>query len=540
MPRALSGNELKHQRTENSKVLTDPRTPNNPNMANPQVGIDDMSVYIPQLYLPIETLAEKRGLNYDKLSKGLGLLEMSVTDVREDAATMAANAVLDLIHKNDLEPNQIGRIYLGTESALDGAKPTATYVLDMLKDHFADAYGPNCFLHCDVVDLTFACIGAVDALQNCLEWAAAKAGRVGVVVASDEAKYEMNSQGEYTQGAGSVAMLVSQSPRLLAIDPDFGVATRPAHDFFKPQRNVTKREIIKEVIDLLPDVSGSDVNLDELEKKLGEGLDVNGVLDCNEQSLTLHKATPVFDGPYSNQSYQARIREALVDFRRKSGTKEGELLQDFSKLVFHLPYAYQARRMFSEIYMEELKASKQWEDFIERNDLEVPCADDYEDREQYITKCADFLRLVTKTADYKTFLRAYIAPGEWASSRVGNLYAGSVFLSLMATLEHLAEADTDEAGKSIGVFAYGSGSKAKVFAATLQPGWREMATGFDLALRLDYRQEIDYPTYEKLHRCCQTKDVGTLQEGSFFLADIHDERDETEGVRHYGYTARVF
>jgi 3-hydroxy-3-methylglutaryl CoA synthase len=31
---------------------------------------------------------------------------------------MAANAVLDLMHKNDLEPGQIGRIYLGTESAL--------------------------------------------------------------------------------------------------------------------------------------------------------------------------------------------------------------------------------------------------------------------------------------------------------------------------------------------------------------------------------------------------------------------------------------
>ena len=508
-------------------------------MAQATVGIDDMSVYIPQLYLPIERLAEARGLNYDKLSKGLGLLEMAVTDVREDAATMAANAVLDLIHKNDLEPGQIGRLYMGTESALDGAKPTATYVLGMLQDHFGDTHGPNCFLHCDVVDLTFACIGAVDALQNCLEWAATKEGRIGIVVAGDEAKYEMNSPGEYTQGAGAVAMLVGQSPRLLAIDPDFGVATRPAFDFFKPPRRVSKREIIKEVLDLLPDVSGDDVNLDALEAKLGEGLEVNGVLDCNEHSLTLHKVTPVFDGPYSTQAYQARIREALTDYRRKTGEKAGGLLSDFNQLVFHLPYAYQARRMFSEIYMEELKARQEWEGFIERNDLEVPCADNYEDREEYITKCSEFLRMVTKTSDYQDFVRIYIAPGEWASSRVGNLYAGSVFLSLMATLEELAEKDTDVAGNKIGVFAYGSGSKAKVFAATLQPNWREMATGFDLALRLDYRQEIDYATYEDLHRCCQDKDVAALQEGAFFLADVHDERDETEGVRHYGYSARV-
>jgi hydroxymethylglutaryl-CoA synthase len=266
-------------------------------MTTTSVGIDDLAVYIPQIFLPIETLAEARDLNYGKLSKGLGLLEMALADANEDAATMAANAVLDLMHKNDLEPGQIGRIYLGTESALDGAKPTATYVLDMLKDHFADAYGPNCFLHCDVVDLTFACIGGVDALQNSLEWAAAKPDRIGIVVASDEAKYEMNSPGEYTQGAGAVAMLVKQSPRLLKIDPDFGVATRPAHDFFKPQRKVTKREIIEEVIGLLPDVSAEDFNLDQLEAKLAEGLDVNGVLDCNESALSLHKITPVFDGP---------------------------------------------------------------------------------------------------------------------------------------------------------------------------------------------------------------------------------------------------
>ena len=271
-------------------------------MAQATVGIDDMSVYIPQLYLPIEQLAEARGLNYDKLSKGLGLLEMAVTDVREDAATMAANAVLDLIHKNDLEPGQIGRLYMGTESALDGAKPTATYVLSMLQDHFGDTYGPSCFLHCDVVDLTFACIGAVDALQNCLEWAAAKEGRIGIVVAGDEAKYEMNSPGEYTQGAGAVAMLVGRSPRLLAIDPDFGVATRPAFDFFKPPRQVSKREIIKEVLDLLPDVSGDDVNLDALEAKLAEGLEVNGVLDCNERSLTLHKVHPGLRRPVLHPS----------------------------------------------------------------------------------------------------------------------------------------------------------------------------------------------------------------------------------------------
>lgn len=508
-------------------------------MSSSTVGIDDFSVYIPQLYLPIEELAERRNLNYDKLSKGLGLQQMAVPDALEDAATMAANAVLDLIHKNDLDPASIGRIYLGTESALDGAKPTATYVLDMLQDHFADVYGPNCFLHCDVVDLTFACIGGVDALQNSLEWAAAKEGRTGIVVASDVAKYEMNSPGEYTQGAGAVAMLVKQSPRLLQIDPDFGVATRPAHDFFKPRRRVSKREIIEEVLALLPEVSGMDYNLGRMEDRLGQGLEVRGILDCNEEFLTIHKNTPVFDGPYSNQAYQARIREALTDYRRRAKKEPGKLFTEFNYLVFHLPYAFQARRMFSEIYMEELRQSGDWTEFILRNNLEVPCADDYDNREEYITKCSEFLRMVTKTKDYKDFVAERIAPGEWASSRVGNLYAGSVFLSLVATLETALKRSDEVAGESICVFAYGSGSKSKVFRATVQSEWRTVAQAFRLGERLEQREAISYDTYERLHRCGLSRNVAQNDEGGFFLADVHEDRDETEGVRHYGYSASV-
>ena len=195
------------------------------------IGIDDMAAYIPQLYLPIEDLATARDLEYVKLNKGLGLEAMAVPDVGEDAATMMANAVREIIERNELQPQQIGRIYLGTESALDGAKPTATYALDMLSTYFAERHGPDCFLNCDVVDMTFACIGAVDALQNTLDWVRCGEDRIGIIVASDIAKYELGSGGEYTQGAGAVAVLVKANPRLLAIDPTWGVSTRRGSRF---------------------------------------------------------------------------------------------------------------------------------------------------------------------------------------------------------------------------------------------------------------------------------------------------------------------
>ncbi len=57
------------------------------------VGIDDLSLYVPGIYLDIKALAEARQIPYEKLSQGLGLHRMSLPDANEDAATMAAEAV---------------------------------------------------------------------------------------------------------------------------------------------------------------------------------------------------------------------------------------------------------------------------------------------------------------------------------------------------------------------------------------------------------------------------------------------------------------
>ncbi|MDG1555580.1 MAG: hypothetical protein P8R00_04960, partial [Candidatus Poseidoniaceae archaeon] len=132
------------------------------------VGIDDIAIHFPRLYMDMKDFAELRGADFGKLNKGLGLEAMAIPDVHEDTATMGANAVCRLIDRNGINPRQIGRIYLGTESALDGAKPTATYIVDMLTHRYGERFGQDCFRGCDVVDMTFACIGAVDALHNTL------------------------------------------------------------------------------------------------------------------------------------------------------------------------------------------------------------------------------------------------------------------------------------------------------------------------------------------------------------------------------------
>lgn len=487
------------------------------------VGIDDMAAYFPKLYLPIETLAEERNIEYAKLNKGLGLTAMAIPDAGEDAATMMANAVRELIEKNELDPRQIGRLYLGTESAIDGAKPTATYALQMLQAYFEPQYGSDCFLNCDVVDMTFACIGAVDALQNTLDWARGKANRIGIIVASDNAKYELGSTGEYTQGAGAIATLIKANPRLLVIDPDWGVGTRAVYDFYKPLRTVQKSDLISEALHL---ANRNHVDISQLSRQLQQGIEVKGVLDSNESKLTLHKDTPIFDGPYSNQCYQERIKEALEHYRRQTDGAE-QIATNWDRLVFHLPYAFQARRMFGEIFWKEMQHGNQKEELAAQIGLSLPQASDFEDDATYQKALTGFWRAVTKTPLYRGFVNERIAPAEEASGLVGNVYAGSIFLALMGTLEHALQHDSLNDDATIGFFAYGSGSKSKVFQAHLQDEWQQVVGKFGLMTWLQQRTAVDYNTYEQLHRGALSQPVADMEQHFYQTAM------DTAGVRTY-------
>jgi len=454
------------------------------------IGIDDMAFYAPNHYLDIRTLAEKREIPYEKLSQGLGLYKMAVCDVHEDAATMAAEAISELIERNNLNPRQIGRIYLGTESALDMSKPTGTYAVEMLVQRLGTRYGADCFRHCDVLDMTFACIAAVDALQNTLDWVAADRTRIGIVVASDIAKYELQSTGEYTQGAGAVAMLVKNAPRLLAIRPLFGIAMESVHDFFKPRR-----------------------------ERFSE--------------------TPVFDGQYSNLCYQNRMTEALADFRRKAVAaklfREDQYLalsERWARMAFHLPYAFHAKRMFVEEFVDERKRKGVWEADVAKFGFAEPIATQFGDAKSLGKAQAGFLKTVSESTLYQRFVKDKLERAQRASQDTGNLYTASIFLALMSSLECDAKEHSPIAGKRIGFVAYGSGSKAKVFEAVVQKGWEAVASRFGVFEKLNNRRVLDYDQYELLHTGEQQRSV-FKDENRWGLERIGQE-GVTLGARYYG------
>ena len=47
-----------------------------------EVGIDDIAIHFPKLYLDMKDFAEMRDADYGKLNKGLGLSAVSYTHLR--------------------------------------------------------------------------------------------------------------------------------------------------------------------------------------------------------------------------------------------------------------------------------------------------------------------------------------------------------------------------------------------------------------------------------------------------------------------------
>ena len=474
-----------------------------------KIGIDAFGFYVPSLYVSMNTLAQHRGIAVEKLNRGLGLNKMSVPDVNEDAASFAANALLNLFQNSAIDPRSVGRIYLGTESALDASKPTATYAIEVVEEYFSTTYGERCFKNCDVLDMTFACIGAVDALHNSLDWVKGDSNRKAIVIASDLSKYELHSTGEYTQGAGAVAMLITHDPAILSINDYWGVATKSEGDFFKPRRTYKKAAIIKDVI--------SQLEIDKTEQEIEDLMatsDSEFWSDPNKV-IEVFKEEPVFDGQFSNACYSDRITEALDHF---SSQKPLSFLNDWQHIIFHLPYAFHGRRIIFDNWLSWIKSTELYNLIVS------------EYGPYTIENQKEWLKSVSKSPLYKEFVAQKIAPGEKASSDIGNMYTASIFMSLLSMLSVSFNEERDISNDTVGFIAYGSGSKSKVFEAKIESSWKSRIASLKLFETLNNRFPIDIETYEKLHNNALNEHIEAR--GQVLVSHIATEENK-KGLRLY-------
>ena len=449
------------------------------------VGIDDMAAYVPKLYVDAEELAEARGIPPSKLTKGLGIEKLSITDAHEDAATMAAMATLKLMEKNDLSPKDIDFIEVATETSPDASKPISCYVQGMLEQ----VYGKGSFDHIGAPETKFACVGATYALIDRLAYIASNWNKAeySIVVATDIAKYELNSSGEPTQGAAAIALLLKKNPRLLAYEPEFtGFGTIDDRDFFRP----------------------------------------------------VERKTAVVNGQYSVGCYLRNMRIATDAYKQnmvKLGvlkSLEESLTEKIDLASFHSPFPKMVQYAFASFLIHDWRSLPKWKKIIEAIGPE-PSRKGLTDVEFYISKeYKEFRRKFIKTEEFRREYEAKIKDSLEALKQIGNSYTASVWLGVNS---HFEVRSDDLAGKRFGIGSYGSGSSAVVCSFIVQPEYKEVVKKLDLMRMLNERKRISVDVYEDLHEERLKLHESIIPPKNEFALVSFGETSIDYGYRYYKY-----
>jgi polyketide biosynthesis 3-hydroxy-3-methylglutaryl-CoA synthase-like enzyme PksG len=176
------------------------------------VGIEAMNAYVGRAYVDVAELFERRGLDTARFAN-LMMEQKSVNLPFEDPVTNAVNAARPIIDRlAPAERASIELVAVGTESSFDFGKSMSTYV------HHYLGLSPRC----RSFEVKHACYAGTAALQAAagIVGAGPARGARALVVATDASS--IAARGTYwepSEGAGAVAMLVSDRPDVLELDP---------------------------------------------------------------------------------------------------------------------------------------------------------------------------------------------------------------------------------------------------------------------------------------------------------------------------------
>ncbi|MEG0284566.1 MAG: hydroxymethylglutaryl-CoA synthase [Vagococcus sp.] len=385
------------------------------------IGIDKMNFFTPNTYIDLVTLANKRGIDPNKFTIGIGQSKMAVPTITQDTVSMGANAAFPILDKEDLET--IDLIVVGTETGIDESKSSAAFIHQLLNIHpFAKS-----------VEVKQACYGATAGLMMAKDYIKAHPGRKALVIGSDISRYGLNTSGEVTQGAGAIALLISENPRILALDDTSVAMTESIFDFWRPN----------------------------------------------------YRDTAIVDGKYSNEAYVNFFTTIWEEYKNRTNHS----LSDFSAFCFHLPYSKMGRKALLPVLENE--------------------------SEELAT---ELLKNYDLSTDY--------------TKNIGNIYTGSLYLSLMSLLDH--SDNTLKENDLIGFFSYGSGAVGEIFSGRLVPGYENFLMKEEHIAMLDERYDLSIEEYEAIFNKELPKTDGThpLSEAKydkslFYLSSITDHQ------RHY-------
>ena len=346
-----------------------------------RIGIDKMAFATTNDYLDLVELAKERSVDPNKFTIGIGQDLQAVVPPTQDIVTLGATAAKKLLTP-ELEKN-ISTVIVATESGIDNSKASAIYIKHLL--------GLSDFTR--TVEMKEACYSATAAIQFAKGVVALNPQETVLVIAADIARYGLNTPGEVTQGAGAVAMLISQNPHILTLEDTTVAYSKDIMDFWRP----------------------------------------------------LYATEALVDGKYSTNVYIEFFLQTFTRYRQLTGRE----LADFAALTFHMPFTKMGKKGLEGLLKD-------------RND------------------------------EVAQRLRTQLTASQLFSRQVGNLYTGSLYLSLMSLLQN----SDLKAGSRIGLFSYGSGAEGEFYTGILEDGYEHYMN--NIQEELEHRHQVSVAEYEKL------------------------------------------
>lgn len=255
------------------------------------IGIDKIGFFVPPYFIDMTELAEARNVDPGKFHIGIGQDQMAVNPITQDIVTFAANAAESILTETDKQ--EIDMIIVGTESSIDESKASAVILHRLMGiQPFARSF-----------EIKEACYGATAGLQMAKNHVALHPDKKALVIATDIAKYGLNSGGEPTQGAGSVAMLITSNPRILALKEDSVSLTQDIYDFWRPTNHMY----------------------------------------------------PLVAGPLSNETYIDSFSKVWDEHKRQTALD----FSDYAAFAFHIPYTKMGKKALSAKIADQSEAEQE-------------------------------------------------------------------------------------------------------------------------------------------------------------------------------------
>lgn len=483
------------------------------------IGISGIAAYVPPFRVWLKDWCDWTNNQWPKTREVVGR-SFRVRGPDQSVYTMAATAVIRLIDQYDVDPARVKFLGLGTESSTDNS--AGAIIVKGMVDQALQARGkPPISRSCEVPEFKHACLGGVYGMKGAIRHLAWDgAGGQAIVVCADIAEYARGSSGEPTQGAGAVAMLLEEDPKLA-------------------------------IVDLVASGSASDYRVMDFRKPM--------MRFCGQDRSESHQVQdfPVFNGKYSTTCYVDETLQALNDMYEKRNLNAADYIRSLRTVFMHRPYRRMPETGWAISYLVALSQGNA----ADRAELASYCYDvgiDPSHLQQEMRskpavvsfanpECIQYEAYPLTMAVYRAFRASRhhrteildkLALGSDTMLDLGNLYTAALPAWMAAGFEQALDEDYFSPGEEILTLGYGSGDAAEVIPFYVADGWRDAASRISFSSAMGPAIDLDFEQYKLLHDGRSISSLNFTPKNEFVIDRVgqREERHFTDmGIEYYRY-----